>query len=68
MNEVEHNSVLILKTDYQNMINALKFYATESKYEYHEHPDGLEGRGDFPILQDGGERANKILKEMGVDV
>jgi hypothetical protein len=26
MNEVEHNSVLILKTDYQNMINALKFY------------------------------------------
>jgi hypothetical protein len=67
MNEIEHNSVLILKTDYQKMIDALKFYASESKYQYVEHPDGLEGRGDFPVMQDGGARASRVLNEMGIE-
>lgn len=42
----------------------LKFFATGKNYEYKEHPDGLDGRGDFPVMQDGLIKAQRAMDEV----
>jgi hypothetical protein len=75
MNE-EQNSVLILKTDYQKMIDALKFYAEPKNWEQGETMlyDTIDSDdcADYPhitrdVRETGGRAARQILQEMGIE-
>jgi hypothetical protein len=43
------------------LVEALEFYAKNSSYVYRDHPDGLDGRGDFPVMKDDGHKARAAL-------
>lgn len=70
--EQDAKTITDAMNNYDQLLKAFKkvvwFYGDEENFEYKEHPDGLEGRGDFEIMKDLGYLAREEAKRMGVEV
>lgn len=45
------------------LVEALEFYRNRKNYEYKEFSDGIQDRGDFPVMDDYGTKAFRALEK-----
>lgn len=60
----ERNLNADLLADNKLMREALEFYRNKKNYEYKEFSDGIQDRGDFPVMDDQGTKARQTLSQL----